>query len=1577
MVEQAQSGRPEIQQRREEDLLLQVLPIINDVLTAPCVVELTLGCYLICTILVTKGNLNDKTLDGLMETIAGSLDDDCLNSGIVTLAMIAEERDGAKLPKAVVKSLMMMDNVFDHIITISQQYRVDRLANGLVLKALKQPDASARLKGVDLGNKLLMSGVFDEKQSSKIIRALIEDVNQWSDDLSRNVDLSTTLSQAIQNIFNSPKLGPLMQQALEHISMDVERLEARLNSSFMFQQGGLPAVQEGDSSVDLSTEKTVPSSLENLVEKLPKRLPRAKSFLSKEASALFEQLYQVFAHELSLSNDLTKFKTLELWKQDEDRALLSFYVRIWCGPFPALVKAKALELCTREMEQNEEGDEQVLLPYFLHALGDESARVRGKASQLGLAIQQRSSNEVKNRGAGFRSVVYGQSANNVPWLSLSEFQKVMSAITPKLEECIVDASQISNVIQRALSKSTHGASSEAGTNELHLKSKIRTAFADFLCSHVGIIFSYGVKFRLLKLLGHLDKTVSSSRVRYLHPEVRIWASLTLQEVSSNCNLEQLELGALDSAYVGIVFAKDDGALDLIGSIAQGEIGDGRTTLQQKAFNRINELWSTFSTSSRLSLSNVLLDWSLETSDDQTHTRQTEAVNVLSTVSLSSDILISFLEGIRNPAQLIDKPPAAKKRRTNKTGKGKDDAVDLEEFGRLLRRITFTLHLVESSTSRKQPQLLRSLFHLLDVSQQCKNYTHTDFTYIQTIIISSIFDIVDGTKETMPHEMAEFVRVDLLMDCLRTNSNPQIHNSALLLISSLTTWVPERVLHSIMPVFTFMSRTLLEQSDEYSAHVVDTTVSQVIPPLLESLRKKTEDLSTATAELLSSFVAAYEHVPLHRRLQLFRNLVRNIGPERSLFVVIAMFSDRYAHDSSLQDFVMELVSEFGAVEQIAACHQCLELVLDALQSHGSFAQLILGSKDKSPDQLMECLARILQSLTIILESSQMRKAFIDAKHTKELVTEAQNRYHDLLTKAIELQQADELTKDLQSCSQELETATLGLPTHLDFVESARRLLQESSDGVRHKILLSFEARMEMVDKDKRDDQTRLSTLDFLPYVVQLVKETSTVLLKATAISCVGNIADKYGKTDPDSIFTCAETLVDKQALGAADDNIRTITLLNLAGMVEVLEDRLIPLLPQILSEGFAYLTSTLSADEPNVRLHDAAFRMLTAVTEALPFMLSAKDLDASLTLSLKSSGIVSRCQHSESRQEFVDLLPRKLAPKELFSALLRTWSHAIQEGAEAIEDFFNILKSGIGATSNAHIIKEAPTLFALFSKMFDLRCTVRVEAKDEYPAERIASLEALMHETALAMIYKMNDTVFRPFFIRLVDWASERQADQDNQGRILRSITLFSFCERLFDALKAVVTKYSNYILDHSVQILQQPPPEKGNESDDHSTLVNCTLEALQKSFEHDESEFWQSPAHFEPLCEPLASLLAQTSTNSSDISNVDSSSTKDILIPTIVAFATASSSLEHHRTLNSQLLAHMRSPNVAVRLAAVKTEQALTDRLGEEWLGMLPEMVPYISELQEDDDEVVEKETHRWIQQIEGVLGEGLDGMLQ
>lgn len=65
-----------------------------------------------------------------------------------------------------------------------------------------------------------------------------------------------------------------------------------------------------------------------------------------------------------------------------------------------------------------------------------------------------------------------------------------------------------------------------------------------------------------------------------------------------------------------------------------------------------------------------------------------------------------------------------------------------------------------------------------------------------------------------------IRTDLIVDCVRTAESPQVQNTALLLVAGLAVVAPELVLHSVMPIFTFMGSSVLRKDDEYSAHVID-------------------------------------------------------------------------------------------------------------------------------------------------------------------------------------------------------------------------------------------------------------------------------------------------------------------------------------------------------------------------------------------------------------------------------------------------------------------------------------------------------------------------------------------------------------------------------------------------------------------------------------------------------------------------------------------------------------------------------------------------------------------------------------
>lgn len=148
-------------------------------------------------------------------------------------------------------------------------------------------------------------------------------------------------------------------------------------------------------------------------------------------------------------------------------------------------------------------------------------------------------------------------------------------------------------------------------------------------------------------------------------------------------------------------------------------------------------------------------------------------------------------------------------------------------------------------------------------------------------------------------------------------------------------------------------------------------------------------------------------------------------------------------------------------------------------------------------------------------------------------------------------------------------------------------------------------------------------------------------------------------------------------------------------------------------------------------------------------------------------------------------------------------------------------------------------------------------------------------------------------------------------------------------------------------------------------MVCCTI--FHRLQTNPSVEFWQLPTNFSAVTEPLLAQLSRP---------IGSLGTSHAIVA-IARLASAASSQDHHKAINSGILKLMRSDAPATRLTAVKCQRSLTDRLGEEWLTMLPEMLPFITDLLEDDDEKIERETRAWIRTAEEILGENLENMLQ
>lgn len=114
----------------------------------------------------------------------------------------------------------------------------------------------------------------------------------------------------------------------------------------------------------------------------------------------------------------------------------------------------------------------------------------------------------------------------------------------------------------------------------------------------------------------------------------------------------------------------------------------------------------------------------------------------------------------------------------------------------------------------------------------------------------------------------------------------------------------------------------------------------------------------------------------------------------------------------------------------------------------------------------------------------------------------------------------------------------------------------------------------------------------------------------------------------------------------------------------------------------------------------------------------------------------------------------------------------------------ILNLAISSRPKSAILKNTQILFSIFLEAFDLRRKCVVDNLEEkYGDSELEQLEGLVDEAAISMTLKLNDAAFRPFFARLVEWASKALPKRDSEGKMLRSTTLYLFLGTFFDRLK--------------------------------------------------------------------------------------------------------------------------------------------------------------------------------------------------
>ena len=94
-----------------------------------------------------------------------------------------------------------------------------------------------------------------------------------------------------------------------------------------------------------------------------------------------------------------------------------------------------------------------------------------------------------------------------------------------------------------------------------------------------------------------------------------------------------------------------------------------------------------------------------------------------------------------------------------------------------------------------------------------------------------------------------MKPSIIVESIRATTSTQVQHVALLLISALASITPELVLHSVMPIFTFMSGNILRQSDDYSAYIVTQVYQNTTKAKLKLIPRLDNGLNNSTAHTI--------------------------------------------------------------------------------------------------------------------------------------------------------------------------------------------------------------------------------------------------------------------------------------------------------------------------------------------------------------------------------------------------------------------------------------------------------------------------------------------------------------------------------------------------------------------------------------------------------------------------------------------------------------------------------------------------------------------------------------------------------
>uniref|UniRef100_A0A673MT98 HEAT repeat-containing protein 1 n=1 Tax=Sinocyclocheilus rhinocerous TaxID=307959 RepID=A0A673MT98_9TELE len=916
------------------------------------------------------------------------------------------------------------------------------------------------------------------------------------------------------------------------------------------------------------------------------------------------------------------------------------------------------------------------------------------------------------------------------------------------------------------------------------------------------------------------------------------------------------------------------------------------------------------------------------------------------------------------------------------------------------RVTLILELLQHKKKLRRAQcLVPALFNLLSRCQEPASAEQENLEYTKQLILSCLLNVCqklspDGGPISKDVLEEDKFNVELVVQCVRISDMPQTHHNALLLLGALAGIFPEKVLHNIMPIFTFMGSNIMRLDDTYSFQVINKTVQAVIPALIKANEggsgQSEGHMETVVSHIVHVFVDALPHVPEHRRLPILSQLMNTLGPSRFLWVLMLLLFKQHATQTSVsatgaekeavverdQEFWISVCCEFEIKEQLTSMIRILQYLmtlpqdreegkncpLHAVKKEETVSDVIFNVEAHSGKDLrhfkflsVSFMAQLLGSDRFVGKVGPNRK-YLAGSSAEEVL-----RYIHAVARCVE-DNADKSTakfwRALLSKSYDILDKVNALLPMDSFIMVMRGLMGNQLASVRRKA-------MELLNNKLQQRMQWITVLlELIGVLLKIVgrshgqdtaqEEEELAINRQTALYSLKLLCRNFGSAHQEAFVPVLKKAVELVANKDEEKNVMGSALLCVAEVTSTLKALAIPQLHSLMPAVLDTLKERKDLLNNEIYLLSAV-TALQRISETLPHFISPY-LEDTISQVRITKRLTSCPQLSVRLSSLSTTLATKVPPRVLIPTITKCYYTMNRLGPLMI-----ILKEHITRMEKDQLNNNQSELTSFFLSALDFRAQ-----HCQGDLKKTGEIEGYVIDCLLVMVMKLSEVTFRPLFFKLFDWS---KMDGASKNRLL---TYYRLADSIANKLKGLFVLFAGQLVKPISELLHQLNISHTDDDDDDnvaksSLLLQHVLDCLHKIFLYDTQRFLskeRADALLGPLVDQLENMLGGDEIYKTHI-------TKH-LVPCMAQFAVAMGDDSQWKVLNYQILLKTRHSSPKVRFSALVMLLELACKLRENYMVLLPETIPFLAELMEDECEEVEQQVQKVIHEMETILGEPL-----